>query len=82
MSRTHNIYWERKLLGRVDDASFDHMNFYGRWAVLASADVYARFLASVDTDEGASVTIDAEGSALRGVVQLEPAAEIEIKLRR
>lgn len=81
MPKTHNIYWERELIGRVENASFDHMNFYGRWLVVASDDIYARFLSSIDTDEGASVTIDTEDSALRGVVQLEPADEIEIKLR-
>lgn len=80
MGRNLSLFFEGSLIGYLLDPSLDNFELYGAWKPVPG-DGLSRFLQVLDQAGEASIVIGQAPDELRGLVEVEPDDEIQVKLR-
>lgn len=80
MGRNLSLFFEGSLIGYVLDPNLDNFELYGAWKPVPG-DGLSRFLQVLDQAGEASIVIGQAPDELRGLVEVEPDDEIQVKLR-
>ena len=80
MRQSLSLFFEGSLVGYVLDPKLDNFELYGSWRPVLGEGL-SRFLQVLDQTGEASIAIGQAPDELRGLVEVEPDDEIQVKLR-